>query len=101
MIQTLQKQEVLEKIAYIGYSILIVLFYGAKYIFDNIGLGFLLTALLLLAYACLGVKLFFTHYTIKEYIWGSILLFLAVAAFLINRNIYLPTNLILILSFLL
>ncbi len=99
MIQTLQKQEVLEKIAYIGYSILIVLFYGAKYIFDNIGLGFLLTALLLLAYACLGVKLFFTHYTIKEYIWGSILLFLAVAAFLINRNIYLPTNLILILSF--
>ena len=35
MIQTLQKQEVLEKIAYIGYSILIVLFYGAKYIFDK------------------------------------------------------------------
>lgn len=54
--------------------------------------------LLLLAYACLGIKILMTPYTKKEAACGLGIMALAALCFAYNRNEYLITNVILVFS---
>lgn len=75
-------------------------FYGGKYILDEIGLEAVMLEyiLLFLAYACLGIKILMTEYTKKEAACGLGLFVLAALCFAFNRNEYLITNVILVFS---
>ena len=90
----------LKKIAYIGYTLLFFLFYGGKFVLDEMGgMAVIMEyALLLIAYTCLGIKILMTEYTKKEVICGGVILFLAAVSFAFNRNVYLITNVVLVAS---
>lgn len=98
MIRKLKGNEFWEQVSYIGYYILFAVFYGGKYIFEEMQMNLVGYILLLLAYICLSAKILFTKYSVAEYMTGAVLLVLAVISFYVNRNLYLPTNLLLIFS---
>jgi hypothetical protein len=94
------RQEKLKTVAYIGYYLLFFIFYGGKYLLDAMGKEAVILEyiLLLLAYVCLGIKILMTEYTQKEAACGLGLLVLAAVSFIFNKNEYLVTNVILLLS---
>lgn len=95
-----ERRDILKIIAYTGYSLLIFIFYGGKYMLDEMGPEAVMLEyiLLLLAYACLGVKILMTRYTKKEAACGLGIIALAGLCFAFNRNEYLITNVILVFS---
>ncbi len=95
-----ERRRQLKTIAYTGYSLLIFIFYGGKYMLDEMGpeAVTLEYILLLLAYACLGIKILMTPYTKKEAACGLGIMALAALCFAYNRNEYLITNVILVFS---
>ncbi len=87
-----------QTMAAVGYALLFILFYGGKYVLEEEGLVALEYILLLAAYACLGCKVLCTQYTKWEYIVGVLLAAFGAYGLLVNKNLYLITNIVLIFS---